>query len=57
MHVYAGMKVYNYANMEVYSIPTLTKSKCQNMKYTNKSEAMYMSAVVAFLGYGVNKFR
>ena len=34
--------------MQVCSIITLTKSKCQNMRYTNKSEAMYMSAVAAF---------
>ena len=45
---YASMQVYNNASMQVCSITTLTKSKCQNMRYTNKSEAMYMSAVAAF---------
>ena len=35
--------------MQICSITTLTKSKCQNMRYTNKSEAMYMSTVAAFL--------
>ena len=33
---------------DIFHITTLTKSKFQNMRYTNKSEAMYMSAVAAF---------
>ena len=50
---YASMQVYNYSSMLVFSITTLTKSKRHNMRYTNKSEAMYMSALLAFFG-GLN---
>ena len=61
MHVYASMQVCKYASMKVYTclykklnkeiflITTLTKSKCQNIRYTNKSDALYLSAVAAFL--------
>ena len=52
---YATMQVLNFASMQVCSITTLTKSKCQNMRYTNKSEAMYMSAVAAFSNIGLSK--
>ena len=71
MHIYAGMQVCKYASMQVCkyacickytsmqvcSITTLTKSKCQNMRYTNKSEAMYMSAVAAFFPVKLKLFQ